>query len=289
MSRPSAYDPTVLSSKTVFLQRVQEAVGDGYRYYVVGTITLAKARGLVRKFKELYLVHLDKNARYRRKSEGLGNARCLLRWNEELGLDFVLLVSPGEHPAHKLEKLRDSRAGPLAYRELELVKLTLPGRDKPGLTWRFSTSTMEAWRQRLHLCTAHNNKLELFRAWHSLYRTPGFGGVRRQVGELVGYWRSEWRKLRGDARCPLSFPHNDVAFRHRPGVVKEEDGMYWTLKGFPSSAQLPKLFYVRKQSDVGARLSKLVREDRERRSETDVPLTSSQVPAPAAKSFEVPC
>ena len=249
----------VFTSKTVFLQRVQEAVGDGYRYYIVGSVPPESVPALVRKFKAAYEVHLDKNARYRRKAEGLGNARLLLRFNEEQRVDFVLLVTVGAHPAHQLEKLRDMQKGPLAYRELELVALTLKGRSKPGLTWRLDADTMASWRQRLHLYTAHYNRLELFRAWQSLYRTPGFAGIRRQVGELVSYWRTEWKKLRGDAQCPLCYPHNDLAFRARPGIKKGEDGMFWTERGFPTPAQCPKLFYVRKQADFGERLSALLR------------------------------
>jgi len=260
MPRAPRFDPTVLMSKTVFLQRVQEAVIAGYRLYTQGTIALEKAPGLFRKFKDLYLVHLDKNARYRRKAASLGNARLIVRFNEDFALDFFLLVSPGEHPAHQLEKLGDIRKRPLVYKEFELILLTLKGRTKPGLTWRLSMDTMAAWKQRLHLYTVHYNRLELFRAWYSLYRVPGFGGIRRQVGELVGYWRKEWKQHRRQDPCPMAFSHNDLQYRARPGISKGDDGKFWTEKGFPSSVQLPKLFYVRKQSDIGMSLSALLRE-----------------------------
>jgi hypothetical protein len=260
MARATLFNPIVLQSKTVFLQRVQEAVIAGYRYYVLGTISLGKALNVIRKFKELYYVDLDKNARYCRKAAGLGNARLYLRLNDEQSLDFALLISPGEHPAHQLEKLTDIRKKPLAYREFELVLLTLKGREKPGLTWRLNGVTIDAWRQRLHLYTTHYNRLELFRAWYSLYRVPGFAGVRRQVGELVSHWRAEWRRHRRQDPCPIAFPHNDTQYRARPGVQKGEDGMYWTTKGFPTSAQLPKLFYVRKQPNLGRPLRSLLRE-----------------------------
>ena len=75
---PATYNPTVLIAKTVFLQRIQEAVGDGYRYYATGTIPPHRALGLARKFAETYGVHWDKNERYRRKAAGLGNARLVL-------------------------------------------------------------------------------------------------------------------------------------------------------------------------------------------------------------------
>lgn len=259
MHRRTPFKPMVLLSKAVFLQRIQEAVGQGYRYYASGTVTAHKALPLARKFAELYGIALDKNARYRRRARGLGNARLLMRLNESLGIDFFLLVTAGDHAAHHLERLRDATKAPIHYREFELVALTLKGRGKPGLTWRLDAQTVEAWQQRLQLHTAHYDRLELFRAWHSLYRVPGFAGVRRQVGLLVAYWRREWRKLRGDDPCPVCYPHSEPQFRHIPGIRRGEDGMYWPERGFPTMRQLPTLFYVRKRRDIGEPLHRLVR------------------------------
>lgn len=259
MSRSRAFDPPVYVSKTNFMQRVQEAAGDGYCYYTLGNVGAGSVLKLVRKFKSAYSIDADKNERYRRKRDGLGNARLLLRWSEADGMDFALLVSPGAHPAQQLEKLKDLRTEHLTYREFELIRLTAPGRMKPSLTWRWSKETVEAWRTRLHLCTAHNNKKDIFQSWRSLYRTPGFAGIRKQVGELVSYWRKEWGMLRGDTPCPMSFPHSDLEYRPRSGIRKGEDGMFWTLKGFPSPVQCPKLFYIRKQADIATRLSHLLK------------------------------
>lgn len=260
MSASHRFDPPVHFRKSVLLQRLQAAVGDGYRYYATGTVAPEVALGLVRKFKLLYAVDCDRNARYRRKKQGLGNARLRLMLNQELGVDFFLLVTPGAHPAHQLERLRDSTREPLAYGELELARLTLKGRSKPGLTWRLSAAAMEGWRQRLHLATVHGNEAELRLCWLSLYRTLGFAGVRRQVGELVAYWRKEWRRYQGARPCPLEYPHDDLRYRARPGIAQDERSRWWTRAGFPTPAQLPKLFYVRLQRDDGTPLARLVAE-----------------------------
>lgn len=258
MSASRSYDPLVYTSKSVFLQRVQACIVDGYCHYATGTVAPATAVGLVRKFKALYAVDCDKNSRYRRKQQGQGNARLMLFLNPELAIDFMLLVTPGLNPAHGLERLHDIRRQPLTYRELELLPATLKGRSKPGLTWRLTMDAMAGWRHRLHLATVHGNEVELRRCWNSLYRTLGFAGVRRQVGELVTYWRQEWARYQGDRPCPVEFPHNDLQYRARPGILEDARGRYWTRAGFPSSAQLPKLFYVRLQRDIGTRLSRLV-------------------------------
>jgi len=258
MSKPRKTDPPVFTRKTVFLQRIQDAVAKGYCHYISGQVSPQKALVLCRKFAELYDVQNDKNTRYRRKANGLGNARLLLYLRKDLSLYFVMLVTPGEHVAHHLEKLQDCRTVPLCFEEFELVLLTLKGRSRPTLTWRFTKATVLAWQSRLHQNTAHHDKVGLYQSWYSLYRVPGFAGVRRQVGELVAFWRREWQMLRGDAPCPICYPHEEMKFRTLPGIRRAEDGMYYPPSGFPSTRQLPTLFYVRKQKDNTMPLSKVL-------------------------------
>lgn len=117
----------------------------------------------------------------------------------------------------------------------------------------------------------------LLQDWSSLYRVPGFAGVRRQVGELVSYWRHEWQKPRGADPCPMSFPHNEHNYRVGARITKGEDGKYWTTRGFPTTRRLPTLFYVRKQKDVGEPLRKLVRQQ----EETDAASRSANEPESA--------
>lgn len=259
MHKSRGHDPLVLMKKTLFLQRIQEAVVEGYRFYTLGSVSLERAAPVVRKFAELYGVGLDKNARYRRKATGQGNARLHLYLGDDMRLDFALLVTPGEHCAHTLERLQEVDKVPLCYREFELVRLALKGRSQPGWTWRLDAKTVRAWRDRLHLHTAHNDKAAIYQDWYSLYRTPGFAGIRKQVGDLVSFWRHEWMRHRGSSPCPMCFPHDEFRYRQISGIARREDGMYWTQSGFPRSSQLPTLFYVRKQKDSGERLGSLLR------------------------------
>lgn len=254
------FDPLLIATKTAFLQRIQECVVAGYTRYTTGTISLEKAPRLFQKFEDLYAVSLRKDERYRRKKTGLASATLHARLSEEFEIDFVLMFTPGETIATSLERLYDVHLNPIPYRELELVRLTKRGKDHPVFTWRMNTATVEAWRQRLHLHTAHNNENEILRDWFSLYRTIGFAGIRRQVGELVAYWRREWKQLRGDAPCPVSYPHNEPKIRPLHGMARGDDGKWRPSKGFPNSHQLPTLFYVRKKSSDGERLSKVMRE-----------------------------
>lgn len=256
----SPYNPNVLLGKTVFLQRIQEAVAAGYCYASLGTVPLVKAKKLVDKFVEVYGVDRGKDERYRRRAQGLGNALLILRFNEEAAIDFALLVTEGEHAARHLEKLRDARRESLRYREFELALLTLPGRNRPTLTWRWDAATVDGWMKRLHLHTAHYDRSGLYQDWFSLYRVPGFAGIRRQVGELVSYWRRDWQQLRGDDPCPVCYPHDEFRHRSLPGMTRAEDGRYYAPKGFPNTRQLPTLYYVRKQKSGGEPLRRLLAE-----------------------------
>lgn len=260
MPKHSKHNPLVLVGKTLFLQRIQEAVAAGYCHAFLGSLPLEKAQKVVDKFAEVYGVNAGKDERYRRRARGLGNASLILRFNEDASIDFALLVTEGEHAAHHLERLSDARLRPLRYQEFELVWLTIKGRSRPTLTWRLAPQGFEGWRARLHLHTARYDRVELYRDWFSLYRLPGFAGVRRQVGELVSYWRREWRQLRGDAPCPVCYPHDEFRYRPLHGMARKEDGRYYPPSGFPNTRQLPTLFYVRKQKSTGEPLRKLLRD-----------------------------
>jgi hypothetical protein len=258
MARVPRFNPPVLLHKTAFLQRIQEAVGNGYQHYALGEVPTARALPLVLKFVDRYRIDADKSVRHLRKTKGLGNARLVLYSPEPTCVEFALLVTRGQNPAHDLERLADESNSPVAYREFELVRLTGKGREKPSLTWRWNADTMRAWRERLHMHTASYDKLGLYQDFFSLYRSPGFAGIRRQVGELVAGWRRDWEKLRGQAPCPVCYPHDEFRFRAIPGVTKGEDGYYWPAKGFPNMRQLPTLFYVRKYVSPSEPMSKFV-------------------------------
>ncbi|MBS0466058.1 MAG: hypothetical protein JSS31_11790 [Proteobacteria bacterium] len=273
MPRPSKYNPTVLLGKTVYLQRIQEAVAAGYCHAALGTVPLAKAQRLVNKFAEVYGFNRGKDERYRRRSQGLANATLHLRLNEEADIDFALLVTEGEHAAHHLERLCDARRDTLRYREFELVLLTLRGRSRATLTWRWEATTFDGWKKRLHLHTAHYDRSGLYQDWFSLYRVPGFAGIRRQVGELVSYWRRDWQQLRGNDPCPVCYPHDEFRYRPLQGMSRSGDGRYYPLKGFPNTRQLPTLYYVRKQKSGGKPLRKLLA-DMAEHTETGMSLRS---------------
>jgi hypothetical protein len=166
----------------------------------------------VRKFRDLYLVHLPKDQRYRRKRAGLGNAHLVL-WQPNIEapmLTFTLLVTPGDHPAHRLEQLRDAydrRQRLQVGADYELVQHTrtaapptagaAPGKaPKASLSWRLTAEREQAYRDEFRDLIRRNAIRDLVVRWHSIHRIVGFALARRQVFALRSMARAEWKRSR---------------------------------------------------------------------------------------------
>jgi hypothetical protein len=204
------FDPPVLRTKTAYMQRLADLTRLGSRYHVTGEVSLDRACALVRKFRDLYLVHLHKDQRYRRKRAGLGNAHLVL-WQPNIEapiLNFALLVTPGDHPAHRLEQLRDAydrRERLRVGADYELVQHTraaatvgaAPGKGpKVSLSWRLLAEREQAYRDEFRDLIRRNAIRDLVLRWHSIHRIVGFALARRQVFELRAMARAEWKRSR---------------------------------------------------------------------------------------------
>jgi hypothetical protein len=193
-----AYNPPVLLTKSVLMQRCADLVRLGYHNYVVGTVAYDRSPHLARKFRDTYLVHLSKDARYRRKRAGLGNAHLLLWMHDEATrqLTFLLLVTDGEHPAHSLERLRDSRnaRARIEVTGYELVRHTRVGSAKPAWTWQMTADCYQQWRSRVLRVIRTRDVLGLRQAWHSLHRLPGFARIRQQAKKIKKLMHGEWQR-----------------------------------------------------------------------------------------------
>ncbi|MFA7484163.1 MAG: hypothetical protein WC314_26950 [Vulcanimicrobiota bacterium] len=158
----------------------------------------------MRKFARYYRIDLDRNRRARAKKAGEGCA-VLLTWESSPGvLAWFLLVSPGDHPAHQLERLRDaldpqSRITLTGY---ELIRATRPGAAAPSWTWRMTASTYTDWRRRIIDMVRRGDGLTLRQAIVSLHRVPGFAGSRSQVKKCLTLLKAEWKRSRGSEALP---------------------------------------------------------------------------------------
>lgn len=226
------YDPLVLQSRQVLMQRIADYVRTGHVHWTSGEVTLDRAPTLARKFARLYGADLDRNRRLRAKARGDGNAVLLLAQlqSDDACVQWYLLASPGDNPVHHLERLRDAstKSERMHHGGYELVHITKSGVNHPVLTWRMSRENEEGWRARALAEARRGSPHEVQMFLEALYRSPGFHGIRRQVGKTVALFRREWKRRRGSVR----------------------------------TSALPKLYYCARLPSRGVRLSRLLREVR---------------------------
>ena len=200
-----SFNPIVLRDHQALQQRIADYVRTGHSRWTRGTVALNRARAMVQKFARLYAVDLDRNRRLRAKTRGEGNAVLLLAEasTSDDSLLWYLLVTAGEHPAHHLERLHDAsvRDGRVRFADYELVHVTKPSVAHPVLTWRWTREAEDMWRERALAEARCGDELHVEQFLDALRRTPGFYGVRKQVGRVMGLFRREWRRRRG-ARAP---------------------------------------------------------------------------------------
>lgn len=197
------YDPPVLLHKSTFMQRISDYVRFGFTDYVDGVVRSERASAFVRKMARYYRTDLgsDRNHRARSKAGGEGCAILLLHAGAPDALSWILMVTPGQHPARVLERLRcalerDERI--VVQGDYELVRYTRAG-ARPSFTWRMTEQTYRGVRARVIECVRKKDDEALRQLIYSLYRVPGFAGARRQVGKAVTLLRAEWK--RGGRGC----------------------------------------------------------------------------------------
>lgn len=175
----------------VLMQRVQDAVIDGYSSYQFIQCSAAKAGQLARQFAAEYETEISKQARYRRKLAGIARAR-LFSVEEDGTVTAFLMATDGKGLVRR-ETMHDPAKSRVTLGQYELVH------DGVAWSWRFTAETVKQWRKRIHDAIARDNLAQLLTTIRNLYRSAGFRIVRKQVGQLANYIRGEWRRLRKGA------------------------------------------------------------------------------------------
>lgn len=199
-----------LPSKTLVMQRLQDAARFGYYYYTTGTLDdSVKMHRLQRKFALVYDTELSRFAKCRRRRSGEATTALYILERDYTTPRywFVLMATEGIGRVHTYEKLQDLRRDRLTLDGYELVH------DGRCWSWRMARETVRYWRERIHTVAAlHPERrrvdqdargifdVDAEKILASLYAVPGFRLARRQVGELVTFMRGEWQRLRPDGR-----------------------------------------------------------------------------------------
>lgn len=197
-------DPLVHIHKTVLMQRLLDSVARGYWWHTSGTVPLAKAERFSNKLDERYGVHRNANQRAYAKRMGWSNARLFLYASPNAPmLYWWLLATDGEgrvHGEERLARASDSRRRVRIGKNYELLRRTRPRAKGGGTvwTWRMTSECVGEWRSRILAACRRSDAHAVTQAIVSLYRAPGFSGIRHQVGKLAALLRSEWRRRHGN-------------------------------------------------------------------------------------------
>jgi hypothetical protein len=209
----------VFKYKTSFLQNVQDHVRVGYSDYCCGYVEAHAAAGLARRFALYYRTDLDRNRRARVKKTGQACAVMLMHeLNREGRLFWILLLSPGEHPARRLERLHSAHhpLHRISIDRFELVRMTRPGSDVPAWTWRLTGIFYDALRASVIDTVRRGKPRDIRVLIAGLFRMPGFRGVRIQVGKCCSLFRASWQRSRSD---PLpAFPRKLFYVSRLPAI-----------------------------------------------------------------------
>lgn len=208
------YNPMVIEQRPLLMQRLLDAVCHGYVMWTHGTVPLGKAVYFATKMAAVYAVDLDRHQRARCKRLHIGCARLILfrRQTDPNAIYWWLMVTPpesGSHPAHAAEQLKNA----LVTRErleidgYEMVRLTRPSQTsysptgnacKPAWTWRMTDRKYHSWRDTIiSEIRSSGQAMSVRELMQSLFfGSPGFRGVRSQIGKLAALYRNEWRRRR---------------------------------------------------------------------------------------------
>lgn len=207
----------VILSRTICMQRLMDAVSNGYTHYCAGTVSISRCTNLVKKLSLNYHVFVDRNERARRKRAGLGNAKLILLFRDGYVHWWLMVTSLGEgaHAAHSIEKLRDATRidGRIEFEGFELVRLPKKSPRKPAsptntgkqsvkrkvtssttLTWRMNKHKYQAWRDSIIEGVRSTSTGALDLLIYKLWSSPGFSGIRSQIGNIAALYKNEVKR-----------------------------------------------------------------------------------------------
>ena len=201
MERPS--NPFVFTKKTVFMQRISDAVSKGSIRYIQGTIPVAKAGFFASKMRQRYECDLNALQGIRKRKDGFATAK-LYFWHPNKGsldLHWILLLTNGKlkEGVGLDEKWRDPKNEKERIKITNYVLLRIPSTfdTKPRWSWRYTRVSYDALRHNIVNAIRTKNDEQLRQVIYNLYRSPSFGGVREQVKSAASLIKEEWKRTRG--------------------------------------------------------------------------------------------
>lgn len=195
----------VFTKKAAFMQRVADLVRSGHTRYVQGEVPIERVQALHDKFARLYDINLGHLQASRRRKAGFATARLLILYQEgQDRLLWVLLTTPGKFSVEGIEHLerwRDAlqKGERIVVTGYELKRITKPQEPKPVWTWAYTAERERELREAIIGAIRRKSDQELAQLIHTIWRSPGFSGVRQQVKKFGHLIRAEWRRSRKES------------------------------------------------------------------------------------------
>jgi hypothetical protein len=233
----AATNPWIFTKRTVWMQRVSDAVKAGAAYFIQGSTRLDKVPFLVQKFAARYPTNLTSRTDLAARKRGETVQRWIGYLDDSGMVNWCLFVWPGKDFDQKSDQWRDPKTQRIRHSGYELVRITKPGAKAPVLSWRYQKDRFELLHDEIVLVIRSRQDARLEQIIYSLHRSPGFAGVRQQVKKLWDIVRKEWKRTRSKEVMP----------------------------------EIPKTIgYVRRLPDVGGMWSDLMKAGKAGKKESDV-------------------
>lgn len=188
-----------------FCQRLQDCASRGFRLYVTGQIEPEKWPKFETKMVSAYELDMSDSSRSKRRKKGESVARLYACPIPGGPIQWVMMVTEGKGRIHSKEDLQHIEKKRLEIGGFELVH------DGVCWTWKMTSARVRYWKKRIldiakrspekrkiniDLETRKASDTEIEAVMDTLYRSPGFRLVRRQVGGLVAHANASWARYR---------------------------------------------------------------------------------------------
>lgn len=226
-----ASDPFIFLKRNAFMQRISDAVRNGYTLYITGSTKVDKIAFKSQNMFERFNTNRSKTQEFRARASGKTTARWLAFWEQDSELViWVLLMNPTED-LDKSEKWRDASKDKITIGSLELVRLSKPKtvlqrveteanpnaserkivRVKGGKevwTWRYNRARYDSLRNDIVTLIRTKNDRPLQELIERIWGTPSHWGMRDQVKKLDQLVKEEWKRSRRSGESIPTMPKN---------------------------------------------------------------------------------
>lgn len=208
--RPS--NPFVFTKKTVYMQRIGDAVAKGATRYIQGIVRIKTAGVLASKFDKSYFCGVTPLQAFQARKKGLATGK-LYFWQEDAKKDdlhWILLVTDGEfqkgigHDEKWLDPKLDKQR--VAVTNYNLVRIVTKFDSRPRWSWRYTRASYDSLGVNIIELIRAKKDEKLKEIITQLWRSPGFSGIRVQVKYLQKLIITEWKRSRRENEVMPTIP-----------------------------------------------------------------------------------